>query len=201
MPASPGELSIVEGCRSGQAEAQDRFFRTYAQYVERTISRLIGPTQHLEDLVQTTFIEALRSFHRYRGEASVKTWVTRIAVHVVHHQLRRGLRRTVSLELIGADDEPRDRSPSPERVFGDRQVASRLHLLLDRVAPKKRIAFLLYTIEGHSIEEVAALTSSGIAATKSRIWFARRELIALVKHDPKLRDLAATLAEQGPGDA
>ena len=189
----------MEACRAGQREGFDRLFRAYSQVIERVIGRLIGPTPDLEDLLQTTFVEAIRSFGRYRGEASLKTWMTRIAVHVTMNQLRRGLRRHVPLELLPATDEPVDRGPQPDRVADDRQLAHRLHKLLDRISPKKRVAFLLYAVEGHTIEEVAALTAAGRAATKSRIWFARRELLAMAKRDPILLELARLEApEEAP---
>jgi RNA polymerase sigma-70 factor (ECF subfamily) len=183
------ERALVEGCRAGNAAALERFVRLHTPRVERTVGRMVGRTPDLEDLVQTTLVEAVRSFGRFRGEARLSTWVTRIAVHVVQHHLRRGVRRMAPLEVLTAEHEPMDLSPSPERLVADRHVAERLHRLLDRVAPKKRVAFLLYTVEGYSIEEVAALTGAGRAATKSRIWFARRELVALVHDDPVLRAL------------
>ena len=193
--ASPDDPALVDGCRAGDRRALDRFFRLHVQRVERTIGRLVGPTPDLEDLVQTTFIEAMRSFPRFRGEASLATWVTRIAVHVAQHQLRRGLRRNVPLELLPSGDEPKDPARSPEHVSDDREIALRLHAALDKVKPKKRIAFLLFAVEGHSIEEVAALTGSSVAATKSRIWFARRELVAMAKKDPMLREVAHAAKE------
>jgi RNA polymerase sigma-70 factor (ECF subfamily) len=193
---SADDPALVEGCRAGNRQALDRFFRLNVQRVERTIGRLVGPTPDLEDLVQTTFIEAMRSFPRFRGEASVATWVTRIAVHVAQHQLRRGLRRNVPLELLPSAEEPRDPLRTPEHVSDDREIALRLHAALDRVKPKKRIAFLLFAVEGHTIEEVAALTGSSVAATKSRVWFARRELTAMAKKDPMLRELAAGIGQE-----
>jgi RNA polymerase sigma-70 factor (ECF subfamily) len=197
--ASPDDdPALVEACRAGDLRALDRFFRSQGPYLERVILRLIGPTADLEDLVQTTFVEAMKSFPRYRGEANLRTWVTRIAVHVTMQQLRRGLRRHVPLELLPSDDEPQDGARSPDRLLDDRRIATRLHALLDQIAPKKRVAFLLYTVEGHSMEEVAAFTGAGLSATKSRIWFARRELVALVRHDPVLRELVGALGEEAP---
>ncbi len=181
---------IVEACRAEQPEGFDRLFRTYARQVERVISSLIGPTPDLEDLLQSTFVEVMRSFSRYRGEAALKTWVTRIAVYVTLNQLRRGLRRHVPLELLPPADEPVDETASSDRTGDARLLTHRLHKLLDRLSPKKRVAFLLYSVEGHSIEEVAALTGATRAATKSRIWFARRELLAMARLDPVLLDLA-----------
>ena len=143
--------------------------------------------------MQVTFIEAMKSFPAYRGEASVSSWLTRIAVHVAYRHLRRGVRRTVPLELISASDEPRWPRPSPEGELDAARTAARLHELLDRVKPKKRIAFLLYVVEGHSVEEIAALTGASQTAVKSRLFFARRELQAMVKADPALAERAQLL--------
>ena len=189
-PAGPAEeAALVAGCRAHDPASLDAFFRAHARYVERVIARLTGPTPNLEDLVQTTFIQAFQSFARFRGEASLKTWVTRIAVHVALHQLRAGVRRALPLELVPDSLEPEDPAAPADQEASSRQLARRLHALLDDIAPKKRVAFLLYTVDEHSIEEVAALTGSSKAATKSRIWFARRELLAMVKAHPDLGPL------------
>ena len=71
--ATGDDQAMVAGCRAGEATSLERFFVTHVRYVERVISRLTGPTPDLEDLVQTTFIQAFQSFGRYRGEASLKT--------------------------------------------------------------------------------------------------------------------------------
>jgi RNA polymerase sigma-70 factor, ECF subfamily len=185
--APTDERTLVEGCRAGDAASLDSFFRVYFGYVQRVISRLVGPTPDLQDLVQSTFIEAIQSFDRYRGGASLQTWVTRIAVHLSLNQLRTGVRRHVPLELVPPSHEPADPRSTADVELSTRQLGRRLFDLLDRLAPEKRVAFLLYTIEEHSIEEVAALTGASCAATKSRIWFARRELLAAVKNRPELR--------------
>ena len=193
--AAADDPAMVAGCRAGNGASLEQFFVTHVRYVERVISRLTGPTPDLEDLVQTTFIQAFQSFGRYRGEASLKTWVTRIAVHTALHQLRSGVRRAIPLELVADAEEPNDPAAPADQQVASRQLARRLHALLDRIAPKKRVAFLLYTVEEYSIEEVAALTEASKAATKSRIWFARRELVAMAKKDPMLRELAHAAKE------
>jgi RNA polymerase sigma-70 factor (ECF subfamily) len=192
------EGALVAGCRAREAASLDRFFRTYVAYVERVIARLVGPTADLPDLVQATFIEAIQSFDRYRGEASLKTWVTRIAVNVALNQLRAGVRRQVPLELVPAREEPEAPARGADAELSLRQLARRLHQLLDRVAPKKRVAFLLYTVEEYSIEEVAALTGASRAATKSRIWFARREILAAARNLPDLKAFMQTKAGSEP---
>ena len=195
-PSPPSESAderlLVAGCRAGDQASLDRFFRGHVAYVERVIARLLGPTSDLQDLVHATFIEAITGFGRYRGEASLKTWLTRIAVHVSLNRLRVGVKRNVPLELVPVSDQPADPASAADVQLSVQQLARRLYQLLDRVAPKKRVAFLLYTVQEYPIEEVAALTGASLAATKSRIWFARRELLAAVKNRPDLRAFVQT---------
>jgi len=185
------EGALVQACRDGDPQALERFYRAHVDRVTRVIGRLVGPTPDLEDLVQATFIETLHSFARFRGEASLGTWVIRIGVNVARHHLRHGVRRQARLELVAeAGDAPAAGAPADD-AFDDHRIAARVHLLLDRISPPKRIAFLLHVLEGYSVDEVAALTGSGRAATKSRIWWARREVLKLARRDPLLSELAA----------
>jgi DNA-directed RNA polymerase specialized sigma24 family protein len=90
------------------------------------------------------------------------------------------------LELVG--DPPLD-EPTPERRLDSRSALVRIHHHLAALSPKKRIAFLLHVVEQRPIAEVAALMSATRAATKTRIWLARRALLARARRDPTLTDL------------
>jgi len=192
--APDDERALVARCRAGDPASLDRFFRSYSAYVQRVIGRLVGSTPDLQDLVQTTFIEAIGSFDRYRSGASLKTWVTRIAVNLSLNQLRAGVRRHVPLELVPSAEDLVDPRAPADAQLSVYQLGRRLQELLDRLAPKKRVAFILYTIEEYPLDEVAALTGASRAATKSRIWFARRELLAAVKSRPELRGFVQAAA-------
>jgi RNA polymerase sigma-70 factor, ECF subfamily len=200
-PETEAERRHADACRAGDRDALDRFFRDHAGRVERVISRVVGPTPDLEDLVQATFIEAIRSFPAYRGEASMASWVTRIAIHVSYHHLRRGVRRFVSLEVLPTAGDDRHVAPAPDGELDTRRVTARLHALLDKIKPKKRVAFVLYAIEGYTVEEIAAYTGASATAVKSRLFFARRELQGLVKADPDLVERASVLLRGGNRDA
>ena len=192
----------LAGCRAGDPDAVARMFEEYLPVVERVMGRVVGPGADLEDLVQGTFIEALRALPRFRGDASFKTWITSIAVHVAQHHLRAGrYRRYVALELV-----PESRlgggAPDAEGRIDERRMGHRLYDLLDRIAPPKRVALLLFAVEGRPVEEVAALMGASPTATRSRVFFARRELRALIAADRELTELAAALLggrRSGPG--
>jgi RNA polymerase sigma-70 factor (ECF subfamily) len=174
---------LVAAARSGDPKAQGELLRRHARLVEWALRRLVGTTPELEDLVQEVFVEAIRGLPRFRGDARFETWLRGVAVHVACHWLRAPRRRTVLVALGTADPS------TPGEVAEDvsaRLAFRRLHELLDRVSPAKRVAFLLHVAMGHSTREVAALTHSTHAAAKSRIWFARREITALAREDPLL---------------
>jgi RNA polymerase sigma-70 factor (ECF subfamily) len=193
--AEPSE-QVLAGCRAGDRQAIDELFRAHAALVERVLSRLVGPVADLEDLVQTVFLEAIAALARFRGEASFKTWLLSIATHVGQHYLRAGrIRRHVPLDLVPEEAVRKD--SHHDRRLDEQRLAVELHRLLDRIAPKKRIALLLYVVEGHSIEEVAVLTGASQTATRSRVFFARRELRKLLSNDPRLADHVASMLEGG----
>jgi DNA-directed RNA polymerase specialized sigma24 family protein len=73
-------------------------------------------------------------------------------------------------------------------------MMTRLHAILDTLPPRRRVAFVLFEIEGHSIEAVAHLTGTNRAVAKSRIWFARQAVWKLAHRDPWLKPLLQELS-------
>lgn len=183
----------LAGCRAGDPAAITRMFDEYLPVVERMLGRLVGPSADLEDLVQNTFAEAIRAIHRYRGDASFKTWIISIAVHQAQHHLRAGrYRRHVTLEVV-PEERVGTGHADPERSIDERRIGPKLYALFDKISAPKRVAFLLFAVEGRPVEEVAALMGASQTATRSRVFFARRELRALIAADAELSALAASL--------
>jgi RNA polymerase sigma-70 factor (ECF subfamily) len=171
----------------GERAAQEAVLRAQAPHLESLFLRLTGRRLDAEDLLQNTFVAAIRAFPQFRGEASVKSWLTRIGITVFYDHLRRPERRIVKLELVPSESSAAD-EPGPDRQAEARRSLERIAELLSDIAPKKRLAFLLHVVDGHPLEEVAALMNASRAATKSRVFWARRELFRRARRDPALRD-------------
>lgn len=188
----------IAKCRRGNRDALEQVFRAHAPALHRLILRLVGNPHEVEDLLQATFLAAITAFKRFRGEASVHTWLSRIAVNIVHQHWRSpARRRRVPLTLVPA--EPGDDAAGLgriDRVLDARRQLARVHEHLARIAPKKRIAFVLHVIDGRPVDEVAALTGASISATRSRIFWARRALKAKVARDPALSSLLTEWEER-----
>jgi RNA polymerase sigma-70 factor (ECF subfamily) len=185
------EVDLVEACRRGDPLALQQVFTAHAPYLERILGRIVGGSLEIEDLVQSTFVAAIRAFPAFRGEAQVRTWLARIAIRTAQERLRTAERRYRG-DLPGLEDsrDEQGRAQHVEQDIDARRRLARLHEHLCAIGSKKRIAFVLHVIEGMPIDEVAALTGAGVPATKSRIFWARRELLKRAAHDPLLRELA-----------
>ncbi len=187
--------SVIEGCRRGERASLERVFRAEAPYLERVLFRVLGPSSELEDMLQSTLEQAIRAFPSFRSEASVRTWLTRIAVRsALHHLKAPAQRRRVSLELI---EGGLSASSRPAEELEARAQLRVLYEHLDKLDVKQRTAFVLFQVEQRSMDEVAALMDSGVSTTKSRVMWARRKLYARLSKDPRAQGLLEALRDSG----
>ncbi|MFI5308356.1 MAG: RNA polymerase sigma factor [Polyangiales bacterium] len=186
----PEELDLVEACRRGDRDAMRAVFLAHAPYLERLLGRVGGSAFEVEDVLQSTFAAAISAFPRFRGEAQVRTWLARIAIRTAQERLRSASYRHRG-QLAGLEDsaDPKSDHTRAEGELDARRKLERLNAHLLALGAKKRVAFVLHVFEGHPLEEVAALTGASLAATKSRVFWARRELLKRAARDPLLRGL------------
>ena len=190
-PSSEPSAELLAACARGERPALETVLRAQSPALEGLFMRLTGRRFEVEDLLQNTYIAAIRAFPKFRGEASVRSWLTRIAIGVFHDSLRNpDRRRRAQLVLVTDEHVPPDPTQLDQQADARRGL-SRLAIHLEAIAPKKRIAFVLHVVEGYPLEEVATLMSASRTATKSRVFWARRELLRRARRDPLLADLIA----------
>lgn len=176
---------LLARCRARDREAMELVLSSHADMLERVVVRLVGAGADAEDVLHATFLAAMDAFPTFRGEARLSTWLSRIAVHVAIDALRHRQRRVVV--AVDPEDVAGGEGPTDDRVQARRELA-RLEELLDALPPLRRVAFVLFAIEGRSLDEIAALTGASLMATKSRVFWARRALLARAAKDPILKE-------------
>jgi RNA polymerase sigma-70 factor (ECF subfamily) len=184
---SAGEETWIRRAQAGEREALAWLVGHYGPRVQRLLVRVFGPRQDLEDLVQNTFLELLGALPRCRHDSSFSTFLTGIAVRVGRRALRPRLveRKAVAL---GASEHVASDAPSLERHAQTAETLRRVHLLLSEVAEPKRVAFSLWALEGLSPAEIAEVMDASLPATRSRIFYAQKELMAAAARDPYVRE-------------
>ena len=180
-------------------------FRTIMQRNNRRLYRVARSVVHddseAEDVVQEAYVRAFGSLDRFRGDASLATWLTRIALNEAFERRRRR-RPTVELEIL--DAEPSGKSQiipfplmsadiDPERAAAQRQIRQLIEAAIDGLPEIFRIVFVMREIEDMSVEETAGILGLQPATVKTRLHRARRMLRRALD-----KQLASTLNEAFP---
>jgi RNA polymerase sigma-70 factor (ECF subfamily) len=137
-----------------------RLYDTHVRLVRSILFRMGGAAQ-LDDLTQDVFLRAWRGRGAFRGEASAKTWVCKIARNVAIDALR--AQRPSVPELAPA--KPLDAS---ERVEAQEALA--------QLAPDDRLLLLLLVVEECTMSEVGDILGIPEGTVKSRAFALRRRL-------------------------
>jgi len=143
---------------------------------------LLGDRDEALDLSQEVFLRVFRTIHRFRGQSSLRTWIYRIAVNQARNRHRFWRRRhradQVSLDqhIAAHGDFLSGRESTPDRVFAQKELASRLQSALDALPFDQRTAIVLREIDGLSYEEIAFSLGVAVGTVKSRLTRARQWL-------------------------
>lgn len=180
------EKGLVRRAKSGDPSALTAIVKAEGPRVARLLGRILGPREDLEDLVQTVFLEMCRALPGFREKSKLSTFIGGITVRVA----RRAMRPTAyDRTKTPIDGELLAPGASPDDQAVVREQMRRLHLSLERLTAKKRIALTLYAFEGMSIDEIAETMGATVYATRARIYHAKKELKARAEKEPYLREL------------
>lgn len=178
------DAEFVRRCVSGERGALRELFERERLRLHALLFRIVGPSPHLDDLLQEAFLEVFRSLGSFRGESSLRTWIDRCTVRVAYAFFARKARAPV---LESLSDAPHTGLDAEEHALL-REATRRLYMELDRLEPRQRLAFTLFAVEGRSMREVADIMSSTQVATRVRVWRARQALEARARKDPLLAE-------------
>lgn len=188
--------ALAARCVAGEKGAQRELFERHKRHVHATLYRILGSNDDTQDLVQEAFLEIFQSIHGFRGDASLATWLDRIAARVAYAYIRRRPAPTARLELV---PEVASEDPSAEDRAMVREAARRLYAVLDKVEARQRIAFTLHVVDGRPLKEVASVMEASLVLTKTRVWRATREVEKRARRDPLLASLVVTGMEGKKG--
>ena len=188
------DILLVDRCLTGEPAATRELFRRHRARVHASLYRVLGGNRDMDDLLQDAFLQVFQSLRGWRAEASLATWIDRVAVRVAYRYLSQRGRRVQADPIVDDDALPADDSPhatgGARRQFA-RDGVRRLYDVLDELGAASRLAFTLHEIDGRPLAEVAELVGSSVTATKLRVWRARKRVETAAAADPVLREFIA----------
>jgi RNA polymerase sigma-70 factor (ECF subfamily) len=196
-------MSDEEGLISKASTGDTASFRTlYLRHrgdVARLVYRMLGARSDLDDVVQEVFFQVYRSLKDFRGQSKFSTWLHRVTVNVVLMH-----RRAQRSRPTYAEETPQELTPDHESVLPDEDAERRERMrafsrLLARLAEKKRVVFVLHELEGIAPAEIAEMVGAPVLTVRTRLFYARRELEAMLSDEPSLASLKATFSKASNG--
>lgn len=203
-PTSPRRLEdLVLRARLGDAEAFSAIVERTAVEVHALALRLTGNEHDACDVVQDAYLRAFRSIGRFRGDASVTTWLYRIVANCSsnHHRTSRR-RREAPLSAHVAEAVP---SANVIEAGGDGLILrvderTRLLAALDRLSPALRAPVVLHDVYGFGHADIGVSLGISKSASKVRLHRARRQLKEALAEKPigKVQERKPVAAKRRP---
>jgi len=154
----------------------DEVVRVYRPRILRFLLSSLPDRDAAETLTQECFLKAWNARHQFRGESSLGTWLTRIAVNLLRDHLRnRSLRfwqktRGSSLDVVDISDWVPDSRGTPESIAVARDRVATVWRAVERLSAQQRTVFVLRFVEEMELEEIAATIGMNLSTVKSHLY-------------------------------
>jgi RNA polymerase sigma-70 factor (ECF subfamily) len=171
----------VQRALAGDAGALRAIMQTHNQRLYRIARSILGNNADAEDAVQEAYVSAFTSLASYRGEGTLKSWLSRI---VINESLGRMRQRHSTIDHATLEQQQSDAqiiqfpqsapNDDPERTMAQRQIIHLVEQATDNLPEAFRLAFVARVIEGMSIDETSELLGIKPETVKTRLHRARQ---------------------------
>lgn len=180
-PAAEGAdaRALLAAAAAGDTAAFRRVYRENVDKVHRTVQRILGASDgDVDDVVQQTFLAALEAARKdgFDGRSKLSTFLLGIASRRALDAARERQRRArwSRIPVIGA------LLPAPKAQPSDVEDRGFAVWALGHLSPEQRQAFVLFAVEGHTLQEISDMTGTGLSTLHARVQAARKKLDALL---------------------
>lgn len=173
------ESSLVERLASAEPAAIGEVYDAHHRAIHAFAWRLLGDAMAAEDLVHDVFVALPKAVRRFRGDASLRTFLIGIAVNHARHHVRSATRRRAALERLGRENPEPLRTP--EQGARQAELARALTRAMDDLSVEHRVTFVLAEVEDRSSREVAEILGIPDATVRTRLHHAKKKLRAALE--------------------
>jgi RNA polymerase sigma-70 factor (ECF subfamily) len=171
---------LIAASQKGNRAAFGTLVRRYESVVASTVIGMLGQCDEADDVGQETFLRLYQSLHRFRGDSTLRTYVTRIAINLSLNELKRRNRRRLFTPRL--ETEMMESAAAAENDSGIFDTHDAIHKALGMLKPKLQAVVTLRLIDGYSTEETAEILHLPIGTVLSRLALAQEKLHSLLSH-------------------
>jgi RNA polymerase sigma-70 factor (ECF subfamily) len=186
-PAPVEEKELVNRAQGGDLSAYDELVKRYQERIYATVYHMTSNHEDANDLAQESFVKAFQALKSFKGGSSFYTWLYRIAVNkTINFLKQRKNRQHMSLNDLDFNAEHNPdlvaliSDKTPRRDAGLSELQEKLNAALLKLSESHRLAVVLHDVQGLSHEEIAKIMHCNIGTVRSRLFYARQQLQALL---------------------
>lgn len=180
--ANPTDADLVAASLAGDRQAFDVIVERHRRSVYQLCYRFVGNHEDASDLAQDVFVRAFRSLRTFKGQASLGTWLYRIAVNVSLNKVSARTPRLISVDTLVMGDDRRtaslEESPSEAVLRGER--AEQVRAAIAKLPRKQRATLILRIYHELPHEDIAGVLGSSVGAVKANFFHALNNLKKLL---------------------
>jgi len=168
----------------------EQIVREQQSLVFRTLIRLTGGNDRVEDLAQEVFLRLYRGLQQFRNEAKVSTYLYRIILNVAQDEWKRRKQERQQLcSLSSPEDDWEGRLSHPsenaEQALGRKQLWTAIEAGLQELSEAERSTIVLYHQEECTYEQIALVLNLPIGTVRRHLHRGREKLKAIVRENLK----------------
>ena len=174
--AQQDEADLVVRAAAGNRSAFGVLVERYAGVARRVARAVLGNPEDADDAAQDAMLSALVKLDQYDPRRPFGPWLLRIVANAAtDRRRRRTVRRVEPLDAALTAGGPRPDTTAERRALGER-----LRQALAELPERRRVAVVLFDVEGYSHAEIAAVLGIPEGTVRSEVFHARRRLRALL---------------------
>lgn len=173
------DQELIEAARGQDLEAFDEFMRRHQSLVHRVAIHFVHDPEAAFDITQTAFLKAFQGLGRFRFEASVRTWLLRIAYNESIDWLRK--------HRHGGRHEPLEDAspflavdPAQDRALLAADDQTRIAQAMTGLSERYRLAVVLRYFQGLGVAEIAQVLGCSEGVTRNMLFRSIRTLRAVL---------------------
>lgn len=174
------EQELIKSSIRGDTDARRALYDRYVQYLSAVCSRYITGRDDVKDILQEAFIKIFRSLDgfEWRGEGSLKSWMTRIVVNECLKFLRDNRKQNIFVATAQLPDVPDE---DDDGVSVEDVPPEAVHSMIRELPDGYRTVFNLFAIEGRSHREIAEMLGISEATSASQFHRAKKILAKRIR--------------------
>jgi len=170
-----GDMELIRLAEEGNNKAFEQIVLRYENQIACTVIGMLGETGEADDVGQETFIRFYRSMKKFRGEASLGTYLTRIAINLSLNEIKKR-KKNFSLFMSNDDNKHVYEIAEKEDRFTRADSKDLVQLALEQLDPGFRSVVVLRMLQGYSTKETASMLGIPLGTVLSRLARAQKQM-------------------------